>query len=134
LVLACFLRTTLQPRALLRLQPIKGYTQQLSDFTLDVVLPIALGVLVFATLWFAGLWQARPAAGVSAWLSAPLIFGIALGFCVLFSLRPWRFGLAVGILLLLHAWQQPPPDPQIRLFFGIIRVTPVEQWCETASR
>lgn len=110
LVLACLLL----PRP-------AGAWQGRTGRRLDVLLPLALGGAVAATL--ASLSTAGR--GVDPAVAAPVL-GIAALVCLAFSRRPLRFGLGVGALLLV-AWLARGHEGRVlhaeRSFFGVHRVT-----------
>ncbi len=88
---------------------------------LDVVLPLALGVLVVVLVLVvsrSGLGEGR--AGVA------VMFGVPAGLCYTLVDRPIRFGMGLLALLLaghLYAGPQGRALHQVRTFFGVLRVT-----------
>jgi len=87
---------------------------------LDVMLPLAVGVLA------ANLAPLLEAAGVSsaAWLVA-LKAVVPMAIALAFVRRPVRFGLTVGVVLLVNTWLPGERERTLHLersFFGIHRV------------
>lgn len=125
LVLASLVRPVAPFRALWSrsAEPVQGWRSH----ALDIVAPAGLGALTVLTLWLSGFWgeERRP-----EWLSPALLFGVATGVCLLLCARPLRFGLAIAIVLLLHAvWIQPQENEELhrdRSYFGAVRAAEVQ--------
>ena len=104
-----------------------------TDRVLDLVLPATLMVLVLGLFWglgadpvlrrirgFADMWGV-PAEQVYAILR----FGLPAVLCYTFVERSVRFGLGVGVILLVFGFSaliDDPPMYQERSFFGVLRV------------
>jgi len=89
--------------------------------TLDFVLPLVLGLCVWVSITLA-----RGLEWMSGAPPAAVFFGPAVGVCFLFSSRPVRFGLGIGVILLIAAFYQSGQRRVLhaeRSFFGIHRVT-----------
>jgi hypothetical protein len=86
----------------------------------DLLLPLAVGILT-VTLILTGRGFGVPAGP----LSVAMMFAVPAVICYTFLERPWRFGLAVGALLLastLYPGMHGDVVYQTRTFFGVHRV------------
>jgi hypothetical protein len=93
-------------------------------YTMDVVLP---GVLLVAMSLaaFAFSAQLRSLARGSAFGLDVFLYGIPLGICCFYYGRPLRFGLGIGVVLLVHLLYTGQGRGTIysaRSYFGVIRV------------
>ncbi len=109
LVVACLLRPTLSPA-----------DQESRSFRWDLLLPLAMGVVLAIVAWF---FQVLPA-GLK--ILTILTTGCLAGaFCYSLRLRPWRFGLGVGIFIIAGMGFVVQPDRVLlreRNFFGVAKV------------
>ncbi|MBL8793499.1 MAG: fused MFS/spermidine synthase, partial [Planctomycetia bacterium] len=110
-----------------------GQREELPYRVLDIVLPVALGLVTARFLWHPpvyGDWLVWPWEAVR--MDAPDFLRLSIVFtctflvaiCYGFSMRPVRFALGVGLMTLVGAWYNVPGDVlcQERSFFCVYRV------------
>jgi hypothetical protein len=93
-------------------------------YTLDVVLP-GIILVAMALMAFAFLGQLQALAGGSAFGLDFFLFGIPLAICCFYYGRPLRFGLGIGVVLLIHLMHTGQGRGTIysaRSYFGVIKV------------
>ncbi len=109
LVLACLLRPNLNSKE-----------ENSKKKKLDFILPIALGVFCFILSYGFHTFDLKP-----DWLSNLLTFGLPAILCYSFAKRPIRFGIGVGIVILITTLCINAKANVLytaRSFFGIHRV------------
>jgi hypothetical protein len=98
----------------------KANKSRRGQYALDVALPVLLGLALIAAITLVPSLDFRSSSSAAA-----LIFGPAVGVCFFFSNRPIRFGLGIGMILLV-AGSYPSGQGRTlhaeRSFFGIHRV------------
>jgi len=88
---------------------------------LDVLLPVTLGLTLFAVIWILQSLGLRPGRAMNI-----LIFGFSLEWCLSFGKRPVRFALGLVAILLASTLYTGPYGHILhteRSFFGVNRVT-----------